>query len=119
MLDRYLVDEVAIEAIVSDANVDGIPTYGARVVVPARIEDVQKTIRYSDGTQITTSTQIALRTFLGPRDRVWIPPATSNTGPRVFAAGHTFVDADARCAVRIMNARRRSGRDGHCEAGFA
>ena len=118
VLDSYLVDEIAVAAFTGDDGLDGVASYASRVVHPCRIEERSKTIRDADGTFIETTTVVATRAIIGPRDRVWFAPLTSFNRPRTFTSDHVFLDADARSPKTRQLARRRRGARGHAEVYF-
>lgn len=117
-LDSYLVDEIAVAPFLNDDGLDAVATYGPRVIHPCRIEERSKTIRDSDGSFIETTTAVATRAIIGPRDRVWFAPLVSFNRPRTFDSDHVFVDADARSPKTRSLARRRAGGRGHGEFYF-
>lgn len=117
-ITRYLHDEIAVATFVSDDNLDGLPTYSAPVVHRARIENGLKTLRNPDGTTVDTTTSVATRATIGPRDRVWFAPDIE-PGPRTFSPGPlNLSDNDARSPLVVNHARDRLGTQGHWELFF-
>jgi len=111
----YMVDEIAVAPFANDDNVNQAPTYGARVVRPARIEEKLRELRKGNGTTVTVDTAVATLGPVTARDKVWIAPFIDNGTPRTFPVGFVFVDADARSPEAVMNARMVGGGGGHVE----
>lgn len=118
LIDAFLVDEIAVEPFTGDVNVDGAPTYGARVVHPARVEEILREVRGASGKTVRLVTVVATRGTISSQDRVWIAPSAGPDLPRTFPVGFVFVDADARSPESITRARRKAGDGGHTEFFF-
>lgn len=114
-LADYMVDEIAVTPFTGDDDVDQTPSYGARVVYRARVEEGLVERRTSAGTVVEQVTVVATEASVSDRDRVWVAPFAGNNLPRTFPVGFVFVDADARSPRSVTNARRMAGGGGHVE----
>lgn len=115
VLDRYLVDEIAVARFIADDGLDAVVRYSDPEIHLARIEEKTRTIRREDGTTVDSTTVIATRADIGERDRVWCAPMNGNERARLFPAGFIFVDADARTPLARVYARRVHGNRGFGE----
>lgn len=67
-----MTNAVTVAAIASFDS-SGAPTYGAQVLLPARIELSQRLVRSRDGSEVVSSHVVYTQSQIGIEDAIWLP----------------------------------------------
>ncbi len=104
-LALWLKDQIRIDALATDANVDGVQTWTAGAIELARVEDKRTVQRQPDGTDVISTLSILCRAPIGLGSRIFVAPLpSSGDGPRKFPAGYAFSDKQFRVPLVVKSA---------------